>query len=69
MLDRNETALDRALRIVLGTFLLALVFVGPRTAWGWIGIIPLVTGVAGYCPLYSLIGAKPRGDHGGGCCS
>lgn len=52
----NEGTIDRALRIIVGAVLLLLVFVGPQTAWGWIGLIPLLTGLVGYCPLYSLIG-------------
>lgn len=53
---KNEGMLDRSMRIVLGAILLSLVFVGPMTPWGWIGIIPLVTGAIGFCPLYKLLG-------------
>ncbi len=53
---RNVGNTDRLLRIIVGLVLIALVFVGPKTAWGWIGIVPLVTGVVTYCPLYSLFG-------------
>ncbi len=56
MLKRNEGTIDRALRIILGIVLLSLVFVGPQTAWGWVGIIPLATGLIGSCPLYSILG-------------
>lgn len=52
----NEGKIDRALRIVIGLVLIALVFVGPQTAWGWLGVIPLVTGLVGFCPMYRLIG-------------
>jgi hypothetical protein len=52
----NEGTLDRALRIVLGLVLLSLTFLGPKTAWGWLGIIPLVTGLVGFCPLYRILG-------------
>ena len=52
----NEHAIDRALRVVLGIVLLSLVFVGPKSALGWIGILPLVTGLVGICPLYSVLG-------------
>jgi hypothetical protein len=52
----NEANLDRALRVVIGVVLLALVFVGPHTAWGWLGLIPLATGLFGFCPLYRLVG-------------
>ena len=52
----NTGNLDRTLRIVVGVALLALVFVGPKTMWGLIGIIPLVTGLFRFCPLYSILG-------------
>jgi len=53
---RNEGSLDRLLRIVAGVVLLALVFVGPHTPLGWIGIVPLVTGLVGFCPAYKIFG-------------
>lgn len=52
----NEGKIDRALRIVVGLILIALVFVGPQTVWGWIGLVPLLTGVFGFCPAYKLLG-------------
>ena len=55
-MSRNEGTIDRALRIILGLVLIALVFVGPQTAWGWVGIVPLATGLVGFCPLYRLLG-------------
>jgi hypothetical protein len=55
-MQTNEGTADRLIRIVVGLGLLALVFVGPQTPWGWIGVVPLVTGLVGYCPLYRLIG-------------
>lgn len=54
----NEHPVDRALRVLLGIVLLSLVFVGPRTAWGWLGLVPLLTGLVGSCPLYSLLGLR-----------
>ena len=55
---KNEHTVERVLRVSLGIVLLALVFVGPKTPWGLIGIIPLATGLAGTCPLYTLLGIK-----------
>ena len=52
----NLGTVDRLLRLVVGLGLIALVFVGPQTAWGWIGVVPLVTALAGNCPVYSLLG-------------
>jgi hypothetical protein len=56
MFKTNVGNIDRILRIVVGLVLIALVFVGPQTPWGWIGVIPLATGLLRTCPLYSLIG-------------
>lgn len=55
-MSRNVGTLDRILRIVVGAILIALVFVGPKTAWGWIGLVPLVTAFIGFCPAYRLLG-------------
>jgi len=52
----NEGSLDRALRVIVGLGLVAIVFVGPQTPWGWVGLIPLATGVFGLCPLYTILG-------------
>jgi len=52
----NEGTADRALRVVLGIAILSLAFVGPRTPWGYLGFVPLLTGVFGFCPLYTVFG-------------
>jgi hypothetical protein len=54
----NEGMADRAIRIIAGLALISLVFVGPQTAWGWIGLIPLGTGLMGWCPIYHVLGLK-----------
>jgi len=53
---KNEGMPDRVIRVLVGLCLVALVFVGPTTPWGWVGLVPLVTGLLGFCPLYKLIG-------------
>ncbi len=55
---KNLGTLDRVLRIVVGLVLIALVFVGPQTPWGWVGVIPLATALIGWCPLYRLVGLR-----------
>lgn len=55
-LPANEGTIDRALRIVVGLGLLSIAFVGPATPWGFLGIVPLVTGLLGTCPAYTLFG-------------
>lgn len=56
ILPRNEHAVERVARVILGVALLALVFTGPRTPFGWLGLVPLVTGLVGSCPLYTMLG-------------
>ncbi|RYF18278.1 MAG: DUF2892 domain-containing protein [Comamonadaceae bacterium] len=52
----NVGTFDRTLRIVAGLVLVALAATGTVGLWGWIGVVPLVTGLAGWCPAYSLLG-------------
>ncbi|MGB5303186.1 MAG: DUF2892 domain-containing protein [Gemmatimonadota bacterium] len=56
LFPHNEGMADRALRVIAGIVLVSLVFVGPKTQWGWIGVVPIVTGLVGTCPLYTLFG-------------
>jgi hypothetical protein len=51
----NEGTADRVIRVVIGLGLLSIVFVGPQTPWGWIGVVPLLTGIVGFCPLYAIL--------------
>jgi cadmium resistance protein CadD (predicted permease) len=62
MLATNVGNVDRVVRIVVGLALLALVFVGPQTLWGLIGLVPLATGLARKCPGYALLGMNTCGD-------
>ena len=57
-MQRNEGTVDRALRIIAGLGIVSLVFVGPQTPWGWLGLVPLVTGLIGVCPVYSVLGIR-----------
>ena len=52
----NVGGIDRILRIVVGIVLIALTLMGTIGVWGWVGIVPLVTGLFKFCPLYSIIG-------------
>ena len=52
----NVGGIDRILRIVAGILLIALTLMGVIGLWGWIGIVPLATGLLGSCPLYTLFG-------------
>lgn len=55
-MNKNMGTIDRVLRIIVGIVLIALVFVGPQTPWGWIGVVPLVTALFGWCPAYTIFG-------------
>ena len=57
-MGKNVGTADRILRIVVGIILIAFVFVGPQTPWGWIGAIPIVTALIGWCPAYRLLGIR-----------
>lgn len=52
----NVGGIDRLLRAILGLGLIGLVFIGPRTAWGWVGMVPLATAIFGWCPPYAMLG-------------
>jgi hypothetical protein len=52
----NEGLADRLIRVAVGLAVLSLAFVGPQTPWGYLGLIPLLTGIVGFCPLYRLLG-------------
>lgn len=55
-MKKNAGTTDRFIRVFLGLLLLSLTVIGPQTWFGLIGLIPLITGLIGFCPLYKLIG-------------
>jgi hypothetical protein len=59
----NVGTIDRVLRIALGLLLIGLASAGMIGAWGYIGIVPLITGAVRFCPAYRLLGFStcPRG--------
>jgi uncharacterized membrane protein YccC len=65
-MSTNVGAIDRAVRILVGLALMSLALGlipgWPATAWGWIGIVPFLTGIVGYCPAYSLLGVSTCGQ-------
>ncbi|MBT9557740.1 MAG: DUF2892 domain-containing protein [Myxococcales bacterium] len=56
LLPRNEHNVERIIRVLVGAGVLSLAFIGPATPWGWLGLIPLATGLIGSCPIYTLFG-------------
>ena len=56
----NTGKLDRIIRVVIGALLVGNVFIGLQTPIGWIGLILIVTGLFGTCPVYSLLGINTK---------
>lgn len=59
-MNQNEGNVDRVVRVLVGSVLLSLVFFGPHTWLGLLGIVPLLTGLVGFCPLYRVFGMSTR---------
>jgi hypothetical protein len=57
----NEGTVDRAVRVIAGLVLIALAATGTVGVWGWIGVVPLATGLIGWCPAYTLLGMNTCG--------
>lgn len=56
LFPRNEANIERVLRVLVGLGILSLTVIGPKTMWGLIGIVPVLTGLIGSCPLYTIFG-------------
>ena len=75
-MKQNVGNIERVIRVAAGIIILSLAFVGPATPWGYLGIVPLLTGLIGWCPPYALLGISTCGktgsccsdDSGGSCC-
>lgn len=67
-MKQNIGNIERAVRITVGAAILSLAFVGPATPWGYLGIVPLLTGLVGWCPPYALLGLSTCGKTGS-CCA
>ncbi len=59
-MNANIGTVDKAVRIIAGLALLSLVFAGPKTLWGLVGIVPLLTGLISWCPAYTLFGIATK---------
>ncbi len=60
-MEANIGKTDRMIRIAVGLILLSLVFVGPKTMWGLVGLVPLATAFINFCPAYRLLGVNTLG--------
>ena len=55
-MQTNVGNIDRIVRAVIGLALIALAWAGTIGAWGWIGVVPLLTAALGFCPIYTMLG-------------
>jgi hypothetical protein len=55
-MSKNVGNIERILRIIVGLGLISLAFIGPESPLGWIGLVPLLTGLIGWCPPYAMLG-------------
>ena len=74
-MNKNVGTVDRVIRILAGLAILSLAFTGPQSAWAYLGLVPLLTGLIGWCPPYALLGIStcrrkeaPGGAGGRACC-
>lgn len=56
MIKRNIGTTERIIRVMVGIGILSLAFIGPQSPWAALGILPLLTGLMGWCPPYALLG-------------
>jgi Protein of unknown function (DUF2892) len=56
MFKQNLGTVDRVVRVAVGTAIVSLVFIGPQSPWGYLGLVPLLTGLIGFCPAYCPLG-------------
>jgi hypothetical protein len=55
-MKKNIGGIERIIRVAAGLAIVSLVFVGPKSPWAWLGVVPLLTGLVGWCPPYALLG-------------
>jgi hypothetical protein len=60
-MKQNVGNIERVIRVVAGLGILSLAFIGPQSPWAYLGIVPLLTGLVGWCPPYALLGFSTCG--------
>ena len=55
-MKQNVHNIERVVRVVIGAAIVSLVFIGPQSPWGWLGLVPMATGLLGWCPPYAMLG-------------
>jgi hypothetical protein len=61
MFNRNIGGTERVIRVVVGLGVISLAFIGPKTPWAFLGVVPILTGLIGWCPPYALLGISTCG--------
>lgn len=56
IMKKNIHHIERVIRIVLGVVLISMAFIGPQNLWFLLGVVPLMTGLIGWCPPYAMLG-------------
>ncbi len=59
-MKKNVGNADKWIRVIIGLFLISLQFWGPKTAWGWIGLILLATAALNFCPIWAALKISTR---------
>ncbi len=59
-MKKNIGNAERIVRVVIGLAILGLAFIGPKSPWAYLGVLPILTGVVGWCPPYTLLGISTR---------
>ncbi|HQT92142.1 MAG TPA: DUF2892 domain-containing protein [Candidatus Kryptobacter bacterium] len=59
-MKKNVGNADKWIRIVVGLVLISLVFIGPKTAWGWIGLVLIGTALINFCPIWAALKISTR---------
>jgi hypothetical protein len=67
-MKQNIGNIERVIRGLAGLGILSLAFIGPATPWGYLGLVPLLTALVGWCPPYALLGISTCGKTGSCCC-
>lgn len=55
-MKKNIHPIERALRVIVGLALISMAFIGPKSPWFFLGLIPVITGFIGWCPPYAILG-------------
>jgi hypothetical protein len=66
-MKQNIHNIERVVRVVVGLAITSLAVIGPQTPWAWLGLVPVATGLIGWCPPYALLGistckTRPQGE-------